>query len=397
MRRAVAVLAVALAGCGEEFRPETLVEHLRVLGINSTPAELRPGETARLGSLVLDPSRPGQATTTLWIGCDPDPFNLNRSACSDPAVLQDPSSLSGGTGELPPGVRIVGLNSQAAYSAPAGLFQALAADDPRRVTGTVGQVLAVAVAEAVSPQATQEELKALFERVQAKEVRSLIALYRIRIAESAERNTNPVLSGLRVGREAWPDGAAVTVLPSEPVTLEVDAPDASFEPYTAVLPEGTEERTERLLVAWYSTAGRFSEERTTVRGDVVTVFTAPGSAKDPVPERRTGELYTVVRDTRGGQSWRTWRLFVCDAALPEPQVAAVRWPTAAGGRVVVEGQNLDSVVDVVVNGAALPRGGFVAARGTWEADAPALAAGTYPVRVHSKTCARAGGPAVVVP
>ncbi len=397
MRRALVLTAVALWGCGEEFRPETLVENLRVLGINSTPAELKPGETARLSSLILDPSRPGQATTVLWIGCDPDPFNLNRSACSDPAVLEDPSKLSGGAGELPPGVRIVGLNAQAAYSAPAGLFQALAADDPRRVTGTVGQVLAVAVAEEVSPQATQEELKALFERVQAKEVRSLVALYRVRVTESAERNVNPVLSGLRVGREAWPDGAAVTVLPSEPVTLEVDAPDAAFEPYTAVLPEGTEERTERLLVAWYSTAGRFSEERTTVRGDVVTVFTAPGSAKDPVPERRAGELYTVVRDTRGGQSWRTWRLFVCDAALPEPQLTAVRWPTAAGGRVVVEGQNLESLVDVVVNGAALLRGGFVSARGTWEADAPALAAGSYPTRVHSKTCARVGGPAAVVP
>ena len=46
-----------------------------------------------------------------------------------------------------------------------------------------------------------------------------------------------------------------------------------------------------------------------------TIFTAPGSTADPVPERRTGILYTVFRDTRGGQSWREWPFFVCDDSL----------------------------------------------------------------------------------
>lgn len=375
MRRALVTLSVglglALSACDYGFWPETLVREMRVLGVRAQPSDLAPGETAQLEALVLDPSRPGKQTTVLWLGCEPDPFNLNRSACSDFGLLQNAGSAfapsaDGGT-SLPPGVSVIGFGAQAAYRVPANVFAALPAGDERRVSGTVGQVLAFAIADEVSPTATPEELEALFARVQAGTVRSLVVLYRVRISESPERNRNPVLGTLTVAGETWPTGAHVTVLPGEPVELDADAPDDTFERFTNVTPSGVEEKTERVLVAWYSTAGRFSEERTAMREAVKTVFTAPGGsdAKDPVPERREGSLYVVLRDTRGGQAWATVPFYVCDAARPAPRITRVGWPATAADPVVLEGSDLEQVLDVVVDGAALEDGVYSPTSGTW--------------------------------
>lgn len=391
MRRALPALLALLAGCDTGFRTEDLVQNLRVLGINSTPADLRPGETAQLGSLILDPSRPGEVSTVLWLGCEPDPYNLNRSACSDPAVLNDPSQLTAG-GALPPGVKVIGFNAQAAYAAPAGLFDALAPDDQRRQIGTAGQVIAFAVAEQVSPAATQEELAALFQRARDGQVRSLLTLYRIHISESPERNSNPVVAAVDVGLERWPDGAAFTVLPGEPVSLDVEVPDDSFETYTDYPPEGPTPRTERLLAAWYVTAGALTHVRTAVReGEVRTIFTAPGNdEKHPVPDRRTGSLYVVLRDTRGGQAWREFHWFVCDPALPAPVVTRVTRPASAAEPFVLQGQDLASVLDVVVNGAALRGGAYSPTKQTWEGFAATLPGPQDPLTVHAKNCTRFG-------
>lgn len=390
-RRAGALLALLLAlmGCDPGFRPETLVENLRFIGVSTDPANLRPGESARVSSLILDPSR-AAPPTVLWLGCEADPFNLNRSPCANPAVLQDPSTLTGGTGTLPPGVSLIGLNANATYTVPAGLFDVLPAEDPRRQTGTVGLIVALAIAETVSPAATPEELQALFARVQAKEVKSILTLFRVAISESTVRNTNPAVDALVVAGERWPAGARFFVRPGEPVTLDVAAPDASFEPYVLQAPGGPEEKTERILAAWYSTSGRFSEASTALREGVKTIFTAPGAkASDPVPERRTGALYTVLRDTRGGQAWRTWEYFVCDDSLPAPVVARVDWPATPDAPVVLHGADLASVLDVVVDGAALEGGAYSPGRGTFEGYLPAAAPVGLPRGVvHTKRCTR---------
>jgi hypothetical protein len=97
----------------------------------------------------------------------------------------------------------------------------------------------------------------------------------------------------------------------------------------------------------------------------------------------------VVRDTRGGQAWATWPVHVCDPALPEPVVSQVSWPATAADPLVLHGTALDSVLDVVVDGQALTRGGYSAARGTWEGllptgVAPGAPRGSYTTR----TCHR---------
>lgn len=383
MRRALAWLLFALFSCGEEMKPDTLLEELRVLGVRSTPADLAPGETAILEALVVDPSRPARASTVVWFSCDPDPLNLNRSYCSDMATLSQSSALfrapSDGGAELPPGMRFAGLGNRAGYRAPEDLFAKLPPEDARRRLGTVAQLLLFAVAEELSPAASREELAALFGRVERKEVRSVLALFRIRVSEDPERNQNPRLS-FSMG------GAHLRLAESEMRPLELDAADQSFEEYQQLTPQGAEARSEKLIGAWYSTAGRFSESRVVLRSQTA-IFRAPGSAEDPVPPERGGTLFAVVRDTRGGQSWAEYPFHVCDPSLPPPRVSQLQPRIARRGeRVSLSGEQLGSVLDVMLGEEALRGLSCSESRGVCEGYLPALPPGDYPVVVRGKHC-----------
>jgi hypothetical protein len=391
MRRALPCLACALlAACGEDWKPETVVEGLRVLGMRATPAELHPGDTARLEALVVDPSRPGKRTTVIWLGCDPDPFDLGRSACSDPSVLSNPAAFSGGgLSALPPGMHAIGFNELAAYTAPANSFDQLPAGDARRVKGTVAQVLAFVVAEEVSPAAPPEELAALLERVKAKEVKSLIALFRIRVTEEPQLNKNPALSALWVDDARLPDGATLRVEPGTVVRLEATVPDEAFEEYDLIQPEGVVHKTEAVVAAWYSSWGRFSESRVSLRTETVQRFTAPGNKDEALPDSRAGTFYVVLRDSRGGQAWTQTPGFLCDTSLPAPAVTALEpaaGPADGTAPLALAGANLDSVLDVLVGGKALAKGAYSPARDRFEGGVPRLLPGSYPVLVRGRDC-----------
>jgi hypothetical protein len=386
--RRLVLLAFALAGCDQGFRYESQVTDLRLLGVRATPADLAPGESARLEALVLDPSR-AELPTVLWVGCAADPFNQNRSPCADSAVLQDPGALTGGTGTLPDGVSVIGFNGMASYSAPTSLFAPLAADDSIRQTGTVGLVLAFAVAETVSPTANADEVKAVFDRVQKKEIKSVLSLFRLRISENTERNVNPTVDALLVNGARWPENARVGVKRGQAVPFDLVAPDGAFEPYTAITPAGTSPTTEKIQVAWYSATGTFSQTNTALREAVTTTFTAPtgDDPRNPLPERPQFSMWTVLRDSRGGQSWRTWSLYLCDETLLEPTVTEVSWPASSGEPVVLRGSNLASVLDVVVDGVALTKPAYSPSSGTWEGFLPSgLAIGQRRGTVSTKRC-----------
>lgn len=388
--RLLAPCLLLLAACEDDFAPETRVEGLRILGVRATPAELGPGETARLAALVVDPSRPGQRSTTLWLACDPDPFNLGRSACSDTAALSDPTTLvqpspDGGTPTLPPGMRVVGINDFAAYAAPADLFSQLPVDDPRRRTGTVAQILVMAIAAELPLSAPAEEREALLERVRSREIPSVVALFRLRVSEDAHRNQNPVLSGLRVDGADLPLGARVRLRPGGFRTLELTAPDEAFEVYEQLLPIGPEERTERLIAAWYSSYGTFMHPRIALRSEVLEELHAPDEKKEARPQHPEGTLWAVVRDTRGGQTWVEYPSYLCDPELPAPSVTAIE-AGADPTLLAVEGENLSSVLDVVVGGRVLQGGSYSSSRQVFEGGLPELAAGEYPVQVLGKNC-----------
>jgi hypothetical protein len=370
-----------LCGCGAQLAPETLVDKLRVLSIVAQPPEVAPGGSTALSILELDPSRPGGVTTVLWVGCDPDPFGSSRSACNDTSALLMPTSFT----TFPPGVKVLGIGPKATYSTDAALFDHPGIDDSIKQNGVVGQVLAVVIGEFLDPTASNEELKALFERIEKQEIQSVYALTRISVSERAVLNQNPHLDSVTADGAALPTGATLQVEQGEGVTLHVAGGDK--ETYALVLPEGTMTYTETLVGAWYSSGGRFDQPRFDLASGTDTVFTAPGSPDnpdDPVPDKRGGTIWLVLRDDRGGQAFTTMPFFVCDDSLPAPMVTGVMSPMMAGDSVVLTGKNLTSILDVVAGGVALPRGGF---NGTvFRADAPMLPSGSYPVTVRTKAC-----------
>lgn len=383
--RAQGLFAVLLlVGCGSQFKPETLVDRLRVLSTTSNPPEVRPGGSADLGIIYLDPSRTMGKTTVVWVGCDPDPFNLGRGACNDTTSLLQPTAFS----DFPPGVKILGYGPKAAYSVASTLFDPLAPGDPIRQNGTVGQVLAVVIGEEVNPTSTNEELRVLFGRIEKQEVQTVLALTRVTVSERATLNANPRFERIAVDGEALPPNGTLLVRAGSTPALEATAPQGDREAYRLLLPDGASDRTESLVVSWYSTAGRFSDARLNLDSGKAVTFFAPGGAQadDPVPDKRSGTVWAVLRDNRGGQTATVIPFFICDDRLPEPKLTAITIPASSAESIVVSGENLGSVADVLIGPAALPKGAYSSSRDLFLGEWPTLAPGTYPVSVRTKRC-----------
>jgi hypothetical protein len=388
VRRALCLLCLAAAatGCDEEFKPASVVEQLRVLGARAEPPEVRPGQVTELEVLAVDPTRAAKPTV-FWIACDPDPFGQGRTACSTTETFEDPSGLDL-SGELPPGMRIIGFGDRAAYAAPANLFDVLPADHRVRQEGTVALLLLLVVGEEVSPLAPREELALVFERVRNKETAALAALFRVTVSERAAPNQNPKLALVRYGEDEPVPGAHLLFQMGEQRQFTVAATDDSYEVYRQRAPDGElVEKTERQQVAWFSTSGRFSEDVLALDSAIPEKFTAPGiEPRDLLPPNRLGTTWAVLRDSRGGIAWKEQPFFSCDTAIfGHPNVTRVQSPTAPGELLVLEGENLGSIVDVIL-GTTVVKGVFSAARGTWEGEPKGVASGTWPLELRSADC-----------
>jgi hypothetical protein len=376
-------LIYLLCACGAQLSPETLVKNLRVLSVVAEPPEVKPAQSTALSILELDPSRPGGKTTVIWVGCEPDPIDFNRSACNDTRSLLQPTSFS----TFPPGVKILGFGLHASYASDAHLFDRLSADDPVRQNGTAGPVLAVVIGEEINPTANDDELRALFHRIETQEVKAVMALTRVMVSERDDQNHNPYLDGIYVDEVGLPPGATIQVEPGQQAALHFTG--QARESYTLLLPEGPDPRTESLVAAVYSSSGRFDRERVDLTEGPDTIFTAPGSSdvpEDPVPEKRNGTIWVVLRDGRGGQSFTQFPFFVCDDALPDPLVSQV---DVQPDRLTFSGTNLSSVLDVIIEGRALAHGGYSPSRDVFIADTPSLPPGSYPVKLRTKNCGTA--------
>ncbi|MFZ5441893.1 MAG: hypothetical protein ACOZQL_17950 [Myxococcota bacterium] len=386
MKRAtLSLCCLALAGCNGQFKPETLVDALRVLAITAEPPEVRPGESAQLDILQMDPSRPTGKTTVVWVGCEPDPIDFNRSACNDTSALLQPTAFA----TFPPGVRLLGFGTRAGYASGSGLFDGLSPEDPVRQNGTSGPVLGVVIGEEINPTSSDAELRELFGRIERQEIQTVMALTRVTVTERAERNHNPKLAALELDGVAVPKNAKLQLREGAKVTLVPRLADGSRETYRLVLPSGTEERSEKLVASWYSTSGRFDQARVDVSEPAPTTFIVPGSSEVPddvVPEKRTGSIWLVVRDGRGGQAFESYPFYVCDGS-PTPTLTTLEAPTAAGDPLVAKGTAMAGTLDLIIGGVAVTRGSYSPARDAFIADVPTLPPGTYPVQLRSKNCA----------
>lgn len=374
-----------LSGCGVQFLPETLVSSLRILSLTSEPPEVAPGQTSTVSVLYGDPTRIGLPTTIIWVGCEPDPLDLGRSPCNDASYLVDPTLIT----NYPPGLKLLGFSKTANYASSPDLFSVLAPDDPIRLNGSIGPVIAIVIADEVSVTATGDELKAVFQRIKDKELPTQIALTRVVVSEKQQKNQNPTISSLTFDGAPLPEGAKLAVHAGQQVKLGVTVPDSAREAYVEYQPSGPVNKVETVVGAWYSSAGRFDTERFDVTDPTPTTFTAPGSSQfpeDPVPEKRSGQLWVVVRDNRSAQSYQQFRFFVCDESLMTPVVRSITPPATPTDTVVVDGDDMPDVLDVLIGDKALTTGTYVAGRGFSGFLPTDLPSGTYPVTMKGKNC-----------
>lgn len=369
---ACALVALALA-CGTDFVSASQVSSLRVLGVRAEPAEPRPGQTVTLQALVVDPTRPDAASALLWLGCAPS-ADSTSSACSNTDALLSLTSAS--DGGLPEGISLLGLGPQVVTQAPADVFGPDAGALERQ-TGVLASAVLIAVA--APPPTTADEANALFNRVRNKEVPNQIALFRYPISESDSPNQNPVLDTYVVNGEALPKGATVRISAPD-ASVDVVVPDADFEPYVEHAPSGDLSRTETLGARYYASQLLVDTEAVEIRGSPQEKL-SPGAITSDAASR-AGHLWTVVRDTRGGQSWIDAKTYVCDPAAAAPSAVST---SRDGGALTVAGANLSSVLDLQLGGAVLKN--LQCDEASCQGALPALDAGTYPVILRTKSCA----------
>jgi hypothetical protein len=131
---------------------------------------------------------------------------------------------------------------------------------------------------------------------------TLIATYRLRLQSAGDVNHNPVLTDLllvNAAGVATPLDAAAppTVRAGDRLTLQIAVAADSVEVYPP--PLGGDPVPEMLRTSWFSTAGKFSQERsegpeaTTVL-ELDDLLPSPGNAID---------VFSVIRDDRGGTDY----------------------------------------------------------------------------------------------
>ncbi len=205
------------------------------------------------------------------------------------------------------------------------------------------------------------------------------------VSESPNPNHNPIFDSFLINAVPLAAGATVPFLPGTTPILDLTAHD--LEMYDEITPTGVEHDTEQFIGAWYTTSGRFSHDRVALYSGVTTNFTQPED-DDPInddvlPLDRRGTFWSVLRDSRGGQTWTSWPFFICDPTLPTPHVTSVDAASDGGSMLVLHGAHLDQVLDVIVDGGAVP-GSPDGTASTWTGTTTQLG----PVTISGKDCSQ---------
>jgi hypothetical protein len=365
-----ALAALALVRCSDDFPPASQVSGLRVLGMRAEPAEPRPGDLVSLQALVVDPSRPDAGNAVLWFGCEPS-LDPRFNACSNEDVLQALTTVEG-DGGLPAGLRFLGAGDQVVTQLPADVFAGIDAGDPVRVRGVLAE--AIAIAAAAPPPQSADAGFALLDQVRKGSVKHVTALFRYPVSENPEPNHNPVLLGYRYQGQPLAAGAAVRLQPSD-AGISIEADPSSFEQYLEAAPAGSIDRTESLAAAFFASVGALDEGAVEVSGTVEETISPPDALSV-----RQGRLWTVVRDTRGGQSWISAPIWVCDPSAPSPTVDQI----SRDGGIELRGSELDQVLEVQVGTEIAP--GLRCSDSECTAALPRTAGGDDPIEIRTKNC-----------
>lgn len=239
--------ALASAGCDPGTSERWLLEEVRVLSVRAEPAEVQPGASVALESLVVDPLGAGFRDVQIaWAACTPDPI-IGQASCTEPGRT---TPLGTGTG--------------ATLSVAAGALDGLTPE--QAVFGIDLYVVVAAQAPGVADVAA-EDAEAAYKR--------------IRVSTDPIPNRNPEL--------AWFNPASAPV-DGETTLLQAAATVESAEEFAGPLGPDVED----LRFSWYTTGGAL--ERGVTLGD-------PLASEITWKAESGATLFVVLRDGRGGMDW----------------------------------------------------------------------------------------------
>ena len=308
--------ALASSACVPDFDDETSrITSPRVLAIRAFPAEAPKNQKVELTALIATPND-AEPEAPAWSLC------LDRKPLSELGPVS-PRCLAAPESE-PEIVQALGEGSLVTATLPAKVCQSFGPERPDPKAGEPS-------GRPVDPDPTGGFYQPVLSWLRGSAVLGGIRLdcplsgaTREATVEYNERhrpNQNPELDAFELLRA---DGSSAeldaeetpSVARGERVSLRARFGDCAeaescfgAESYLVYDREGErlEERRETLMVSWFSSAGELGEERSDDSGGELPAatnsFTAPSEPGDV-------RLWAVVRDDRGGVSWRVGRLRV---------------------------------------------------------------------------------------
>lgn len=277
--------ALLVSGCADTFTPGSVVVDLRVLAIVAEPPEVRPPaapggptETVTLrATAVAPPASPGGPPSS------PDPASVQWTFCPFSVGASSGYACAVPTCELP----LVPAADGSVTVDPIALGEACLTSLGGSLPGAPpGAGLPSQVEVLVRYVATLDGLR--------REAVQRIPVWTSTPPATVERNLNPVVTSATTGADCagGQPGCAVGAIP---VTVAIDP--ASFQPY----PAGTDRTAlETVIVSYFTTAGRFTDERDQATVDAPVVGTSL-EATD-LGGARDAWIWVVARDLRGGEA-----------------------------------------------------------------------------------------------
>jgi hypothetical protein len=269
-----------------DLAPASLVDRPRILAIAAEPPEARPGTFVSISALLARPLDDATDYVQIWLACPIDESggfgcetDLSTLDPDDPAALLEAGVIGFEPG-LPP-----------SYVVPEDFLDDLPEED--RAEG------AYVLLQTTAFPADGLEDPAGIDLTEAE-----IAYKRLVVSLAQTPNHNPVLGQWRVEGAPVPIDGIVHLQRRSYYDLAVEIVDTSIEIYLFRNSDGElEERVEEPYVAWFTTGGELQEE--------VTLFPyVDATWLSPSRSGAAGEWFAVVRDRRGGMSWRSQRWIV---------------------------------------------------------------------------------------
>jgi hypothetical protein len=312
LRACVLLASSAVAGCGADFDPASLVESVRILAIQADKPYPAPGDTVTMTALAVDgrpPATPAPSPMVMYwvpVVC-PNPPGNSYFAC-----------YPGFAEQLQPGVDLTPVlhaGPTFSFAVPADIITSHAPASSGVAYGMVtvfgiacaGHVQYVPLDDDTVPPAPP---LGCFDDTGAAlgPNDSVFAYAQVFSFADGRTNQNPVVDGLTLGGAPVDMTAGITLAACPPSgkcdtsALDTVVPSASWELDPADLSAAGTTLHEEIWAEYYVTAG--SVGGSALLYDASTGKIASSATKLTAPTTTGGQtLWSVVRDNRGGVAW----------------------------------------------------------------------------------------------